>query len=176
MSSDPKNPAVGDVHIDATDLLGVLVDKPPEALIGLLTSQPGLDEAVAETVSVQPIVGVQAGVRDEDVAGIQQTIAHMSRIKSLLPAASKLVEVLQETHAVLDDRLQRQLFTIAATVENRAKMLRNDELLARYGKTRAYRSAIGKKAARTRKRNLAAQEPAPIETLPVEKPEGSALN
>jgi hypothetical protein len=42
-------------------------------------------------------------------------------------------------------------------------MLRNDELLARYAKTRAYRSAIGNKAARTRQRNLDAVTP-PDET------------
>jgi len=66
-----------------------------------------------------------------------------------------------------DDRLQRHLFTIASTVERRAKMLRNDELRARYGKTRAYRSATGLKAARTRQRNLLDNQP-PVEEVPDE--------
>jgi hypothetical protein len=159
---DPKRPDVGDLIVDASNLTGVVVDVPTDKLSGLLTSQPGCDEVVAEVHSNQPVLGVQAGIRDEDVADIDATVAQMAEIRSLLPASRKLLELLEDTYAVLDDRLQRQVFTIASTVERRAKMLRKDELLARYDKTRKYRSATGDKAARTRKRNQA--ENPPVET------------
>lgn len=163
MSSDPKRPDVGDLSIDASDVGPIVVDLPPGGMLGLRSSQPGFPEALAELLSNQPILGVQAGVRDEDIVDIQATVANRERIRSLLPAATKLVELLTETDAVLDDRLQRQVHNIAVVVERRAKMQRNDELLARYAKTRAYRSAIGNKAARTRQRNLDALTP-PEET------------
>jgi hypothetical protein len=169
MSMDPKRPDVGDLILDATNLAPVIVDVPNDKLSGLLTSQPGCDEVVVEVRSNQPVLGVQAGIRDEDVADIDTTVAQMAEIRSLLPAARKLVELLTDTYAVLDDRLQRQVFTIASTVERRAKMLRNDELLARYGQTRKYRSATGQKAARTRKRNQA-------ETQPDETPDETAAS
>ena len=177
MSLDPKRPDVGDLIVDATNLLGVVVDVPTDKLGGLLTSQPGCDEVVAEVRSNQPVLGVQAGIRDEDVADINTTVAQMAEIRSLLPASRKLVELLEDTLAVLDDRLQRQVFTIASTVERRAKMLRNDELLARYGKTRKYRSSTGYKAARTRKRNQAGnQNSSPALPVVIDTPDESAAS
>ena len=160
MSLDPKRPDVGDLFVDATNLAPIIVDVPTDKLNGLLTSQPGCDEVVVEVSSNQPAHGVQAGIRDEDVVDIKSTVAQMAEIRSLLPPARKLLELLEDTYVVLDDRLQRQLFNIATTVERRAKMLRNDELLARYARTRKYRSATGNKAARTRKRNQAENQPA----------------
>lgn len=177
MSLDPKRPDVGDLILDATNLAGVIVDVPTDKLGGLLTSQPGCDEAVAEVRSNQPVLGVQAGIRDEDVADINTTVAQMAEIRSLLPPARKLVELLEDTDAVLDDRLQRQLLNIASTVERRAKMLRNDELLARYAKTRKYRSAPGYKAARTRKRNQAGnQGSSPALPVVIDTPDETAAS
>ena len=163
MSSDPKRPDVGDMSIDATEVGPVVVDLPPGGMLGLRSSQPGFAEALAELLSNQPVFGVQAGTRDEDIAEVQSILVYREKIAFLLPAASKLVELLTETDAVLDDRLQRHVHNVAHVVERRAKMQRNDELLARYAKTRAYRSAIGNKAARTRQRNLDAVTP-PSET------------
>lgn len=78
---------------------------------------------------------------------------------------------------MLDDRLQRQVFNIANTVERRAKMLHSDELLARYGKTRKYRSATGHKAARTRKRNQAGNQPSsPALLVPIDTPDETAAS
>ena len=177
MSLDPKRPDVGDLILDASNLAPIIVDVPNDKLSGLLTSQPGRDEVVAEVGSNQPVHGVQAGIRDEDVADIKTTVGQMAEIRSLLPAAHKLVELLEDTYAVLDDRLQRQLFTIATTVERRAKMLRNDGLLARYSKTRKYRSATGQKAARTRKRNQAGNQPAaPALPVVIDTPDETAAS
>ena len=157
MSKDPKRPDVGDLVLDATDLAGIIVDLPPGRRLGLRSTQPGFDGVVGEIRANQVTLGARAGLRDEDVAAIEEDLAHRAEIQARLPAARKLVELLEETDGVVDDRLQRRVFSIAQTVESRAKMLGDDELLARYAKTREYRSSIGNKAARTRLRNLADQ-------------------
>lgn len=159
MSSDPKKPDVGDMKLDASHLSGIIVDLPPGGRIGLRTSQKNFAETIAELLSNQPLFGVAAGIRDEEPTAIQTAIQQMADIDALLPAAEKLVELLQETRAVIDDRLQKQVFTIAETVARRAKMMADDELRARYARTLEYRSAIGNKAARTRQRNLAGPTP-----------------
>ncbi|ACY15196.1 hypothetical protein [Haliangium ochraceum] len=154
MSKDPKKPVIGDLSIDASALAEVIVDLPPGKRLGLRSTQPGFAEAVAEIRANQPGFGSLAGLRDDVVATLDGDIALRDEIDAFLPAALKLAELLEETRAVIDDRLQRQVFIIAQAVESRAKLLRDDELLARYARTSAYRSAIGNKAARTRARNL----------------------
>jgi hypothetical protein len=157
MSSDPKRPDVGDLVVDATDLAGIIIDLPPGKRLGLRTPQPGFDEVVGEVRANQPTFGAQAGLRDEDVAAIDEDLAQRAEIQARLPAARKMVELLEETGAVIDDRLQRRVFSMAQTIEARARMLGDDELLGRYAKTREYRSSVGNKAARTRLRNQADQ-------------------
>jgi hypothetical protein len=155
MSNDPKRPDVGDLVLDATDLAGFIVDLPPGKRLGLRSTQPGFEGVVGELRANQPTLGAQAGLRDEDLAGLEEDLGHRAEIQARLPAARKLVELLEETDAVIGDRLQRRAFSMGQTVEARAKMLGDDTLLARYAKTREYRSAIGNKAARTRLRNQA---------------------
>lgn len=158
MSTDPTRPDVGDLVIDARNLSDIIVDLPPSGRLGLRAAQPGCADALAEIRGNQTVFGTAAGIRDEDVEAINAALEKIAEIDALLPAASKLAELLDETRAVLDDSVQRRVFMIAQSVENRAKMLRDDDLLARYARTRDYRSAIGVKAARTRLRNLAIQE------------------
>jgi hypothetical protein len=63
--------------------------------------------------------------------------------------------MLGETRALLEDKRQRKIFNVAVSVERREK--EDPELLAKYEKTRAYRSAIAYKAAKTRKKNTEAE-------------------
>jgi hypothetical protein len=94
----------------------------------------------------------------------------IAKIDALLPAARKLVELLEETRAVLDDRRQRQMSAIATAAEGRAKVLRKPELLAKYEKTRAYRSAGAMKGVRTRRRNESAGAETPAVEQRAENP------
>ena len=64
---------------------------------------------------------------------------------------------------------QRLVHSAAKTVEMQAKARNDKEILAKYEKTRAYRSSIARKAARTRKRNQNDLIDVPAET-PVETP------
>jgi len=155
MSKDPTNPDVGDLIIDASNLAPVIVDLPPGGRLGLRVSQPGCAEALAEIRSNQPQHGVTAGIRDEDIAAMDEAMVRMDEIDGLLPAVRKMLELIEETRAVLDDSVQRRIAIIASSIENRAKMMRNDDLLARYARTREYRSAAALKGVRTRQRNQA---------------------
>jgi hypothetical protein len=96
--------------------------------------------------------GSQAGITDTDIAALVSYDFVISRIDFFLPTVSTLLDRLFDTRYYFDDRRLRLLFTIAQTVERRGREV--PVLLARYEKVIAYRSAIGLKAALTRRRNL----------------------
>jgi hypothetical protein len=166
MADDVKTVEIGTLLIDATPFAEFIVDLPPGGKLGLQKQQDGYGEAAAEVVSNQAVWGDQAGITVGDFEQFTLANERIAKIDALLPAARKLVEVLEETRAVLDDRRQRQTSAIATAVEGRAKVLRKPELLAKYEKTRAYRSASAMKGVRTRRRN----ESAHAETASVAQP------
>jgi hypothetical protein len=73
-----------------------------------------------------------------------------------LPALLKAVEVLTETRYLLDDKRQHIVLDAAQAVDRRAKS--NPDLVAKYEKTRAYRSAVAKKAVKTKEKNAAGEQ------------------
>src|SRR5262245_37550529 len=146
MADEQKPVDIGTLLIDATPFADFIVDLPPGARQGLRCEQDGYGEAVAEVVSNQPVWGDQAGITTGDFTQLTLANERIAKIDALLPAARKMVEVLEETRALLDDQRQRQMSAIATAVEGRAKVQRKPELLAKYEKTRAYRSAIAIKA------------------------------
>lgn len=155
--SDPIKPAaIGALAIDCSPLAPFLVDLPRGGMRGLRVEHEGFAAAVAEVVAHQATVGVKAGIPQADVDLILLTNDHIAQIDAFLPAAKKLVEILEETRAKLDDQRQRQVHAIAGMVEGRVRATGDTELLAKYEKARAYRSAIAVKAAKTRKKNALA--------------------
>jgi len=153
MASDPKHPVPGDLVFDASELASFLVDLPEGALRGLRAAQEGFKEVLAEIFANQADWGEKAGILAADTADIEDLNLKIDRIDDFVPAGLKFVELLLETRAKLDDRRQRLVNSFAESVERRAKVLDDgDSLLARYQRTRAYRSAPGKKAFRTRRR------------------------
>jgi hypothetical protein len=167
MADEVKTVDIGTLLIDATPLAECIVDLPPGGKQGLRKQQDGYSEAAGEVVSNQAVWGDQAGITVGDFEQFTHANQRIAMIDALLPAARKLVEVLEETRAVLDDRRQRQVSAIATAVEGRAKVLRKPELLAKYEKTRAYRSASAMKAVRTRRRNAAERAEASTVAQPV---------
>jgi hypothetical protein len=170
MADEMKTVDIGTLLIDATPFAEFIVDLPPGARQGLRSEQAGYGDAVAEVVSNQAVWGDQAGITAGDFAELTLANERIAKIDALLPAARKMVEVLEETRALLDDRRQRQVSAIATAVEGRAKALRKPELLAKYEKTRAYRSAIAMKAARTRRRNAGERVETPAVAQPAANP------
>ena len=95
----------------------------------------------------------RAGVAGFVVGTQVPTGGRGSDLDRFLPAARKLVELLTETRAKLEDDRYQIISAVANMVDRRATRAGNGDLLARYEKTRTYRSAIGVKAAKTREKN-----------------------
>jgi hypothetical protein len=153
MAENNQPVELGTLAIDCTALESFVEDLPPGALVGMRARQPGYKDVVNEIVSNQPALGGRAGVTDEDIQALLLADERIELIDAQLPAARKLVEMLEETRGKLDDQCQRQISAIGVSVQSRAKAYNDDELLARYEKTRTYRSATAYKAAKTRRKN-----------------------
>jgi hypothetical protein len=170
MDSESKKPALNDLFVDARPCAEYLIDLAPGERQGLRVALDGFLEAAAEVVDNQSHYGDRAGISEKDFETFSIAVERKDQIQARLRVARKLVEVLEESEAVHDDSAQRQIFGFAQVIEARAKAYGDPELLARYEKTRAYRSAVGIKAAKTRRRNEAELESPQNEELPQELP------
>lgn len=159
MPSGPDPVPIGSLTIDCTSMASFLQDAAPGALIGKLPTQDGFSEASLEILSNQAQYGGDVGITANDINALEQANAHIEAIDAVLPAARKLVEVLEESRHLIDNGRHRQISELAALVDARSKARGTPELLARYQKTREYRSAIGRRAAATRRNNLRAAIP-----------------
>lgn len=151
--------AIGALAVDCTTLKAFLVDLPPGARRGLRAEQDGFGDVIAEILSNQVEIGDKAGVTKNDIEELSLANERIAQIDVHLPAVRKLLEILEETRAKIDDQRQRQINAIAGAVEGRAKALSDPTLLAKYEKTRTYRSAVALKGAKTRKKNAEAEKP-----------------
>ena len=158
MDKESNRQPIGALAMDLTTFKDFLKDLPYGSRQGLRTSQEGCYEAVHEMESNQVEFGERAGIMPRDIEALTTARSRIALIDAQLPAARKIVELLEDTRAVLDDQIQRIISAAGQTIEARAKAFDDTELLARYDKTRAYRSAVGYKAAKTRRRNEAELE------------------
>ncbi|EYF05512.1 hypothetical protein [Chondromyces apiculatus] len=149
----PTDPEVGDRHIDAR-ALDYLVDLTPRELRGLRKEQPGIEEVLMELVAHQTAWGGKGGITEEEFVAFTTMNERIAQLDRFLAPLAKLAEMVAETRHHLADKRERQIAMIAASVERRGK--EHPEVLARYAKTRAYRSAAAKKGWKTRRRNAEA--------------------
>ena len=168
MPADPKNPVLNQFVYDASEFEEYSEDLAPGACLGMICAREGYEEARDEIVANQAVYGASAGIPDQEVDVLKTCDYRISRIDVFLPPLLKLVEVLTETRYKLDDQRQRIALNGASSVDRRSR--KAPELLAKYQKTRAYRSAVAKKAMKTKKQK-AAQEEQPAEE---EQNEGGA--
>lgn len=159
MAQEIKYLSLNDLLLDGRHLQERIRDLPNGARQGMRGEQPNFLRVIKEITDNQTQYGDQAGVSPRNFQDLQDGLHCIAEIDALLPSALKFVEVLEETRAYEMDQIQRMVSSIASSVEGRAKAYKDDELLARYEKTRAYRSAAGLKAARTRLRNQAPEAP-----------------
>jgi len=152
---------VGTLVLDCSKHASFLVDLPRGRMRGLLVERPGFSEVFAEVLANQATVGPKAGVTQDDIEAILVDNDHIDDIDAVLPAARKLVELLEESRAHYDDDRQRRVHAIANLIEGRARTTGIDEVLAKYDKTRACRSATGMKGVKTRKANKKKAESTP---------------
>ena len=160
MPGNPPNPNIGDLHIDASTLAPCIVDLPPGDLQGLRVEKEGVQEVINEINANQPTWGDKAGITQGDYGDFTALNDNLAKIDSFLGPARKLVEMLEETRASLVDHRERLIHAIAKSVDGRSKTKGGADLLAKYEKTRAYRSLTAEKAVKTRKKNQQAAEAA----------------
>jgi hypothetical protein len=158
VASAPVIPRSGDLHIDARPLESFLRDLAEGATQGMRREQEGIADVIQEITANQEKWGPKAGVTPEEVAGIVTMTAQIAQIRAYRPAVAKLLEMLDETEAELDDKRDTLIHTVAGSVDVKALTV-GEELIAKYEHTRAYRSAAGHKAAKTRKKNADAAAP-----------------
>lgn len=153
---NPNAPQPGTLIIDVSALASFLVDLPPGATQGMRTMQDGWDDVVAEINANQVVYGEDAGITAKEFARLQTLNDQYAQVVAFLPAAEKLLEILEESKASIDDERQRLASAFGQSVETRVKTNgAKGVLLAKYAKTRTYRSAIAVKAAKTRRKNAA---------------------
>jgi len=151
-------PPIGSLAIDASALKGFLVDLPEGETQGMRREQDGIDVVVQEITSNQNEWGGAAGVTADEVSRVVTATERLAQLRAYRPAVAKLLEMIDETEAQLEDTRDTVLRSIAESVDAKAKTA-GPGLLAKYEQTRAYRSAVGRKAARTRQKQ-AADKPA----------------
>jgi hypothetical protein len=157
MADDPKPPDLPYLLIDARPLHPFLIDMPREwDRRGLLRRREGFDDVWHEIETNQAALGERAGITARDYQELCTVEEQLRQVQSLLPRARKLTELLEENAARLDDRIQRMIHGIAATIDIRAQSMDDRELLGPYERVRRYRSATQVQGARTRRRKRAA--------------------
>jgi hypothetical protein len=157
MGEEFKKPALNDMTINVSHMAEYLFDLEPGARQGLRVALEDFHIVVNEIKDNQALFGGRAGITDQEVDAFCTSVDRTEEIEKHLRVARKIVEVLEESKAVQEDKSQRWAFGFAQIIEARARTFGDSELLARYQKTRAYRSAAGFKAAKTRRRNEEAE-------------------
>jgi uncharacterized protein YyaL (SSP411 family) len=153
MPNDPLNPQVGELAIDARAVASYAQDLPPGEMRGMRRAQPGFKEVIREIVSNQEALGERSAVAASTFENLMTALERLEELAKYKRPAEKLLEILTETEAYVDDQCQRLVHAIATAVEGHAKAFDNPEMLARYERTLDYRSAIGLKAVRKRRQN-----------------------
>jgi hypothetical protein len=170
MAGDPKNPVVGTFEFNGSEFDDYAVDIPPGGCQGMQPTRVGFPEVCKELLANQAEWGLKAGIPEAEMTDLVTSNDRIGRIDAFLPALVKAVEVLTETRYMLDDKRQRIALNAAQSVDRRTKSC--PDLLAKYQTTREYRSAIAKKALKTRAKNAEADDGAgdeqdpPSETAP----------
>jgi len=156
MSNRPKIP-IGCLLVDARPLADFLVDLERGRRRGMRTARPGFPDVVNEIVSNQREYGERAGITQTQFERFMELNHQIAQLDEHIPVVNKLSEILEETRATLENERQLMVGGFAKSVESAARSSGNKTLLAKYEKTREYRSADAKRAVKTRLQNAAAQ-------------------
>jgi hypothetical protein len=155
--SDPKNPVPGDRSIDLTDL--ELHDITPDMAQRLLKLRDGHPEAIQTLLLADFAVRKQAGLSESEVENLAETWTTYQRIEQVLPAARKLVELLEETRLVHGATIAMQLGEMAHQVRRRSSKLPNGHtLLASFEALLDYQFGLAQTVADRRARTKADAE------------------
>lgn len=155
---DPKHPAIGDQHIDATDI--TLVDITPDAINSFIKLHDGADKAMANVERLKPGEIDGAGVNEKVIQILLPLIQDYRRAEELLPASEKLAEMLYETKMERGNRIAQLMGEICAQVRRRAERDPNGaEILGPFEDMMNYQFGPAKKAVATKEKSKAPDAP-----------------
>jgi hypothetical protein len=162
------DPEPGERSIDLTDL--VLVDITPEQAQRLLKLRDGHPQAIKCVLLADPAIRKMAGLSESEVGDLGQKWTKAQRIEKVLPAARKLVELLEETLLVEGADIAMRLGEMARQIRRRAPNLpEGDTLLATFEVLLDYQFALAQQVADRRakaKAKAAAAEAPPAVAAP----------
>jgi hypothetical protein len=117
--SDPKHPQVGELVIDASDI--VVCDLTPEQIAARSKVRPGFQAAVACLGRLTAAQRKAVGISSDEIDQSAVLLAAHNRIDEVLPAAEKLVELLRETRIDTDHQIAVILNDAASQARRRAE-------------------------------------------------------
>jgi hypothetical protein len=158
--SDPKNPKVGDLHIDASDIS--VIDYTPEFVKTLTKLRPGHGKAIDNLANLTPEQLAAAGINPAEVTAIVALAAERTHIGVLLAASEKMTELLHETHLDRGHRIATRLAEIVEQARRRAdRSLNSAEILGPLDALIAYQLGPSQKATATKAKAKSAAKPGP---------------
>ena len=150
--SDPKNPEVGDLSVDASDVQ--TVNRLTDALRRLTKLHDGWEKAANNLLRLKPAEIQRAGMNAEDIARLPALLAQKKRLDDLRPPVERLGEILSDTDSVRSHEIAVILGEQAAQARRRAdRSATGDEILGPLGDLLDYQYGPAIKAAATRAKN-----------------------
>ncbi len=157
MSTNSATPYNGSLVVDVTALKDDLVDLPPRAMVGLKREKENFTAALNELVQAKSGKLDTIGVANAVVERIETRTTKLPAIRVQRDIAAKLVEVLDETEAHLEDAREGDMAIVAKAAQTTAQHV-DAGALASFEATLSYYSQNADKAVATRRRNAKAKD------------------
>jgi hypothetical protein len=157
MGIDSVTPYNGPLVVDVTALKDDIVDLPPRAMVGLKREKLHFNAALNELVQAKAGALDKIGIANTSVDRIEARTSKLAAIRTQRDIAAKLVEVLDETEAYLEDAREGDIAVVAKAIQASGKHI-DAGVLASFEATLSYYSQNAEKAVATRRRNAKAKD------------------
>jgi len=161
MSENSIGKYTGDGVVDASPFKQKLIALKHGEMTRLKRSKPGCAGMLADLAKAMPEHGNEARIHPDWYGEVVETKQILDAIRAQRPEADKLAEVLRESEAYYEDKLEVLISRIGKAVVDTAKGEEKPGLLATFESTLRYRAQYADKSAATRRKNLQMQ---PTET------------
>jgi hypothetical protein len=139
--------------VDASAYKDKLVDLKHGELPKLKRSKPGCAGVLADLSKAMPDHGNEARIHPDCYAEIVEIAQLLQSIRAERPEADKLAEVLRESEAYYEDKLEGLISRLGKTVIDTARDENKPTLLATFESVLQYRAQYAEKAVATRRKN-----------------------
>ncbi|MDI3286647.1 hypothetical protein [Polyangium sp. 15x6] len=153
MSENAIGKYTGNGVIDVSSFKQKLVDVKQGDLPKLKRSKPGCAGVLADLAAAMPDHSQEARIHPDVYADIVETTQLIQAIRAQRPEADKLAEVLRESEAFYEDKLEGLLSRVAKMVVDTAKDENKPSLLATFESTIRYRALYADRSVATRRKN-----------------------